>query len=159
MILTLKHGKGEEAMDRKHEKFPYENIVHLQHHVSTTRKRMSMIDRAAQFSPFMALSGYDAAIQETARLTDEQIEMEEDRKAELDRKLQILGRRLSEYPDVTITYFQPDEKKTGGAYVAVVGRLKKIDDFARVITLVNGMKIRIDHVVDVESKILPPLME
>lgn len=146
-------------MDQNMKKFPYEDIIHLPHHVSTTRKPMSMIDRAAQFSPFSAIVGYDAAIRETARLTDEAIELEEDRKAELDRKLRVLTEKLAEHPEITITYFQPDEKKDGGAYVTVSGQLKKIDDFERVITLMDGGKVPVDHVVDVESKIFPSLME
>ena len=99
----------------------YEDIINLPHHVSKTRPQMSMLDRAAQFSPFAALTGYDAAIKETGRLTDEKIEMDEDRKAALDMKQAYLIEMIDEQPEISVTYFLPDTKKSGGSYVTVTG--------------------------------------
>ena len=138
-------------MAKQDEGFPYEDIVDLPHHVSETRPQMSMVDRAAQFSPFSALTGYEAAIQETARLTEEMCFLDEDSKAELDRKLRALIELPSENRTVTITYFQPDEKKNGGAYVTAAGVIKKIDDIERIVCMMEGKKIAIDTIVAVES--------
>ena len=146
-------------MGRADEKFPYDDIIDLPRPVSKTRAQMSMLDRAAQFSPFAALTGYEAAIQETARLTDAQIEMEEDRKAELDRKLSVLAEKLAQQPEVTITYFLPDEKKDGGAYVTISGGIKRIDGVEQMILLTNGTKIPIMHVMELESSMFPHLAE
>ena len=96
----------------------YEDIINLPHHVSATRPQMSMLDRAAQFSPFAALTGYDAAIKETGRLTDEKIEMDEEALNILNMKFQILVDSLDDEPEVTFTYFKPDERKAGGAYIS-----------------------------------------
>ena len=129
----------------------YNDIIDLPHHVSATRPRMSMIDRAAQFSPFAALTGYDAAIKETGRLTDERIELSEESRAALDRKQQLLMDNLADRPVVSVTYFVPDERKSGGAYVTVTGQVKKIDEFARLLILTDGVKIPLDEVLDLES--------
>ena len=131
----------------------YADIIDLPHHVSTTRPRMSMIDRAAQFSPFAALTGYDAAIKETGRLTDERIELTEDSRAALDRKQQLLVDNLADHPEVSVTYFVPDERKPGGAYVTVTGRVKKVDKFERLLILTNGIKIPLDEILDMESEL------
>ena len=96
----------------------YEDIINLPHHVSPTRPQMPMSDRAAQFAPFAALTGYDAAIKETGRLTDEKIELDEEALTALDMKYQFLMDALDDAPEVTITYFQPDERKAGGKYVS-----------------------------------------
>lgn len=88
----------------------YDDIINLPHHVSKTRPQMSMVDRAAQFSPFAALTGYDAAIKETGRLTDEKVNLSEEEKEALDRKQQILMEWLGDHPALTITFFVPDEK-------------------------------------------------
>ncbi|HOO05725.1 MAG TPA: hypothetical protein PLH83_04435, partial [Ruminococcus sp.] len=95
----------------------YEDIINLPHHVSTKRPQMSMLDRAAQFSPFAALTGYDAAIKETGRLTDEKIEMDEESLNMLNMKFQLLVEALDDEHEVSFTYFKPDETKAGGAYV------------------------------------------
>ena len=126
----------------------YEDIINLPHHVSTTRPQMSMMDRAAQFSPFAALTGYDAAIKETGRLTDEKIVMDEEALNILNMKFQILARSLDDEPEVTFTYFKPDERKAGGAYLTASGVVKKIDDFERMIVMRNGTKIPMDDVLD-----------
>lgn len=102
----------------------YEDIINLPHHVSSKRPQMPMLDRAAQFSPFAALTGYDDAIHETARLTNNKVDLSEEEKETLDRKQQILSEKLSNHPALTITYFVPDAKKSGGAYVTISGNLK-----------------------------------
>lgn len=135
----------------------YDDIINLQHHVSATRPRMSMIDRAAQFSPFAALTGYDAAIKETGRLTDERIELSEESRAVLDRKQQLLLDNLADRPEVSVTYFVPDERKTGGAYVTVTGRVKKVDDYQRLLLLTDGTKIPLDEILDMESELFRSL--
>ena len=129
----------------------YEDILNLPHHVSKTRPQMSMLDRAAQFSPFAALTGYDAAIKETGRLTDEKIELDEDTKAALDMKQAYLIEMIDEQPEITIIYFLPDARKVGGAYVTVTGNLKRFDEYERLLILTNGKKIPMDDIADIES--------
>ena len=129
----------------------FDDIINLPHHVSATRPQMSMLDRAAQFSPFAALTGYDDAIKETGRLTDEKIEMDEDRKAALDMKQTYLIEMLDEQPEISITYFLPDTKKSGGAYVTVTGNLKRFDEYERLLILTDGKKIPMDDIADIDS--------
>ena len=131
----------------------YDDIINLPHHVSSTRPQMSMIDRAAQFSPFAALTGYDAAIKETGRLTDEKIELDEEALSNLNMKFQILFEKLDEQPDIAITYFKPDETKSGGAYLTTTDKIKKVDEYERIITTANGTKIPMDDVTNLESEI------
>lgn len=131
----------------------YEDIINLPHHVSTKRPQMSMLDRAAQFSPFAALTGYDAAIKETGRLTDEKIEMDEASLNMLNMKFQLLVEALGDEHEVSFTYFKPDEMKAGGAYVTATGIVKKVDDYERLITMVDGAKIPMDDVYSIESEI------
>ena len=130
---------------------PYDDIIHLPHPTSKNRPRMSIHDRAAQFSPFAALSGHAAAIAETARLTDRKLELDEDTKAELDRRQAILLEHISERPEITVTWFRPDEKKAGGAYVTTTGRLKKIDEIECVLVLTDGARIPLEDVAGLES--------
>lgn len=128
----------------------YDDIINLPHHVSAARPHMPMIDRAAQFMPFRALTGYEDAVHETARLTDQKIELTEDEKALLDLRLQELADRLAGSPQVTVTYFQPDVKKAGGAYITVAGQLKKMDDFEGVLILAGGERILIEDILDIQ---------
>lgn len=137
----------------------YEDILNLPHHVSKTRPQMSMLDRAAQFSPFAALTGYDDAIKETGRLTDEKIEMDEDRKAALDMKQANLIEMIDEQPEISITYFLPDTKKSGGAYVTVTGNLKRFDEYERLLILTDGKKIPMDDITDIESDLFRGMFE
>lgn len=137
----------------------YEDILNLPHHVSKTRPQMSMLDRAAQFSPFAALTGYDDAIKETGRLTDEKIEMDEDRKAALDMKQAYLIEMIDEQPEISITYFLPDTKKSGGAYVTVTGNLKRFDEYERLLILTDGKKIPMDDIADIESDLFRGMFE
>lgn len=129
--------------------FPYEDILYMPHHVSTKHPPMPASDRAAQFSPFAALTGHDAAIQETGRLTDIQVEQSEELRTLLDRKQQYLA--TLERPEVTVTYFLPDERKDGGAYVTATGQLKRIDPVERVLILVGGQSISLDDITDLNS--------
>ena len=130
----------------------YEDIINLPHHISSKRPQMSMLDRAAQFSPFAALTGYDDAIHETGRLTDEKIDLSEEEKEALDRKQQILMERLGDHPALTVTYFVPDERKAGGSYTSHTGSLKRIDYYERVFVLTDGTKIPLDEIADIESE-------
>lgn len=135
----------------------YDDIIDLPHHVSPTRPRMSIIDRAAQFSPFAALKGYDAAIKETGRLTDERIELSEESRADLDRKQQGLMDSLSANPEVSVTYFVPDERKSGGSYVTVTGRVKKVDGYQRLLILTGDTKIPLDEISNIEGELFHSL--
>lgn len=127
----------------------YDDILHLPHHVSSKREQMTIADRAAQFSPFAALTGHDAAIRETARLTDQKIELTEDALVALDYSY----RKMTEHPEarqtVQITYFQPDERKNGGAYVSALGIVHKIDMVQRLIYMENKIVIPMDHVLKI----------
>ncbi|WP_019229960.1 UV-damage repair protein [Sedimentibacter sp. B4] len=131
----------------------YDDIMNLPHHVSATRPHMSAIDRAAQFSPFAALTGYGDAIKETARLTGERVELDEYMKDVLSIRLQIIADQLKEHPKIAITYFQPDEKKNGGAYVTVSGRAKKIDEYERVVVMTDGTRVSIDEIASIDGQI------
>ena len=141
------------------EDFMYEDIINLPHHVSSTRPQMSMLDRAAQFSPFAALTGYDAAIKETGRLTDEKTELDEDTKVALDMKQAYLFEMIDEQPEITIIYFLPDARKSGGAYVTVTGKLKRFDEYERLLILTNGKKIPTDDIANIESDLFRGMFE
>lgn len=134
-------------------KSPYDDIIDLPHHVSATRPRMPLENRAAQFSPFQALTGYEDAVAETARLTDKRMELDENAIEPLERKLALLADRMEEQPEVTITFFQPDERKEGGAYVAATGAVKKMDGVRRVVILKNGVEICIQDIIDIEGEL------
>ncbi len=131
----------------------YDDIIHLPHHVSKTHPPMAVIDRAAQFSPFAALTGYDAAVKETARLTDERVELDESMKDTLRDKLQIIADRLEEHPEIAVTYFQPDAKKHGGAYVTAIGKVKKVNEYERAIIMTDGTAIPIDEIINIDGQI------
>ncbi len=129
----------------------YDEIMGLPHHVSKTRPQMPMSDRAAQFAPFAALTGYDSAIKETGRLTDDKIELEESSLNVLNAKIQLLRENLADAPEITFTYFKPDERKAGGAYLTTTGTVKKLDDYERLIVLQNGTKLPMDDILDMEG--------
>ena len=123
----------------------YDDIINLPHPTSSKHPRMSACDRAAQFSPFAALTGHDAAIMETARLTEEQMELDEDTKEEINEKLKWIQEHLKEEPEVTITYFQPDDKKEGGKYVSHTGIVKRISDYEHSVIMRDGMAIQMEQ--------------
>ena len=116
-----------------------------------------MMNRAAQFSPFAALTGYDAAVRETARLTDERIELDECTKEILSDKLQMIADHIEDFWDITFIYFEPDKKKSGGAYRSVTGRVKEIDEYERIVKLEDGTKIPIQQIYRIESELFTEL--
>lgn len=128
----------------------YGDIISLPHHISDARKRMSLYDRAAQFSPFAALTGHDEALKETARLTDSKPELDESEKLIISEKLQMIMNKTVPETKVSITYFAPDRKKSGGAYLKTEGFIRKYDSFARKIIMSDKETIDIDAVVSVE---------
>lgn len=137
---------------------PYDDIINLPHPTSQRHPRMPVRDRAAIFSPFAALSGHGAAIAETARLTERRMELDEDSRAELDRKQAVLLEHMDEQPEITVTWFQPDEKKDGGAYLTATGRLKKLRELERLSVLADGTEIPLEDVVALESGIFQTLI-
>lgn len=128
----------------------YDDIINLPHPVSKVHPPMPAANRAAQFSPFAALTGYEEAVEETARLTDERLELEEDAVCALDEKLRILQERIAEQPEASVTYFRPDARKAGGAYVTVSGRIKKIDCYEQMLVMKDGQRIPIRDVMAIE---------
>lgn len=132
------------------ESHKYDDIIHLTHHVSDRRVPMPRADRAAQFSAFAALTGYDGVIRESGRLTEAQILLDEDSKTMLNEKLRMILEIIDEQPRINITFFQPDERKAGGTYVSVSGRVKKIDEYARAVMLTDGSAIPIERIYQIE---------
>lgn len=124
----------------------YDDIIGLPHHTSVKHPRMSILDRAAQFAPFSALSGYGAALAETARLTEQRINLTEEELLELDYKQQILMANIDKQPEITVTWFCPDERKEGGEYITTTGSLRRIDEVRRVVVLVDGTEISMDDI-------------
>ena len=130
---------------------PYDDIIELPHPTSTKHSRMPILVRASIFSPFAALTGHGDAIQETARLTETKIELDEDTKAVLDLKQQILADKIDEWPEVSVVWFRPGEEKDGGQDVTTTGQLKKVDDIERTLRLVDGTTIPLDDVLELRS--------
>lgn len=135
----------------------YDDIIDLPHHQSASRRQMSTYDRAAQFSPFAALTGYDDAVKETARLTDKKAELDEYSKESLNERLNVIQDTLDEQPNVFITYFMPDKKKSGGAYVVATGCIKIIDEYEHLVVMCDGTKIPINDIVGIDGDIFEML--
>lgn len=129
----------------------YDDIIDLPHHVSKTHPPMPLSDRAAQFAPFAALTGHHEAVKETARLTDERAELNEDTLAALDVQLRYIEKHLDEEPGVSITYFTPDLKKKGGSYVTVTGWVKRLDEYEKAVLLTDGTRIPICNIAGIEQ--------
>ncbi len=129
----------------------YDDIIDLPHHVSKNRKQMSGLERAAQFSPFAALTGYDAAIRETARLTDQKIQLSESELEELNEQLALLAGQLDRRPEVTLTFFVEDERKEGGRYETRTVRLRRIDPVQRVLITEDREKIAMDDILAIRK--------
>ena len=129
----------------------YDDMIYMQNPTPICKPRMSLYERAAQFSPFAALTGYEDAVEETARLTDARLELSEDMKIILNEKMQMIVDNMDADPIVTITYFVPDKKKTGGAYVDVTGIVKEIDEYERCIVMTDKKKIPIEQVRAIEG--------
>lgn len=128
----------------------YDDILYLPHPTSRTHPRMSRQDRAAQFSPFAALTGYEDTVKETARLTEERPILTEDEMAELDTRLRLAMELGAE---VTVTWFRPDSRKSGGTCVTATGRIRKADEIQRILTMEDGIKIPIQEITAVDSSI------
>ena len=131
----------------------YDDLLDLPHHVSVTHPHMSLYDRAAQFAPFKALTGYEDDVEETARLTDRRIELDADSIAHLDARLRLLEEHLADAPTVSITYFLPDKRKEGGSYEVATGVVKKIDGVRRVVILRSGQQISIGDISGIDGEL------
>lgn len=143
--------RGTQQLRKYKDIHKYDDMINLAHHVSKTHPHMPVRDRAAQFAPFAALSGHHEAVRETARLTEERIELDENCKAILDGKLQNIYEHLDTEPALSVTYFVPDPKKSGGAYVTVSGCVKKIREYERTLILTDGTEIPIDAIIDIDE--------
>lgn len=135
----------------------YDDILELPHHVSKTRPQMPMSDRAAQFAPFAALTGYEAAIRETGRRTEAKIDLGEDALAALNQRYLHLVEVLPQRPHISITYFCPDERKSGGAYITMTGIVAKADAAKRRLTLEDGTEIPLDDILTLEGEVFASL--
>ena len=131
----------------------YEDIIGLPHFVSKNRKHMSNRDRAAQFAPFAALTGYDDSINEAARMVDARIELSEEEKQDLDRKFMILEESVKDRPEIVITYFIPDKRKKGGMYLSEKITVRRIDCVERVIITTDRKRYRLDDIDDLDGEL------
>lgn len=129
----------------------YDDIIHLPHPTSKKHPRMSLENRAAQFAPFAALTGFEGLIREQGRRTDEQVLLSEELKEEIGRQLNSLQERISEHPAITLEYFEPDSKKQGGAYRELKGTLKKIDVTEQQIVFDDGSRIGFEYILNITS--------
>ena len=149
-------------MNKQGERNPYEDIIHLPHHQSATRPHMSLYDRAAQFSPFAALTGFDGVIAETSRLTDQKIELSEYERALLDQKLSLIDDELRKgnHPEIAVVYFVPDPLKAGGAYEEYTGRVRSIDAVEKCVVFLAenrrsaGRRIGIDDIWEMHGELV-----
>lgn len=137
----------------------YDDIIDLPHHVSSSRKRMSMIDRAAQFSPFAALTGHGAAISETARLTCSKAELDECEKSIINEKLNILFNLQELNPEAKILYYLPDSRKQGGAYLTAEGGVERVNAETGEVVMLNGTVIPVDNIRDIQGEIFRRIFE
>ena len=150
--MVQRKGNAMSKLEDTRHKDNYADIIDLPHHQSETHPHMSMEDRAAQFSPFAALTGHSDAIKETARLTDRKIELSEDEKLKINEKLQIINSVTGSNTIFDFIYFVPDEIKKGGAYISYAGSVKRIDDIDGFIYLHDGTAIEINQIVQIESE-------
>ena len=150
---TENHRKGVGMMTDNR----YGELMGLPHHVSEKRPQMSMLERAAQFAPFAALTGYGSAIKETERMTDRRIELDENALTVLDMKLSMLADRLDKVPELSFTVFRPDGRKEGGAYLTVKGCVRRIDELERLIMMQDGTKLAMDDIVDISGDLFSTL--
>jgi len=131
----------------------YADIINLPHHELTTRQRMPLINRAASFSPFAALTGYDEAVKETARQASKRIELDEGTKEILNDKLRIAVEKADEQPEITITFFLSDKKKDGGAYLTIKAVIKRIDEYERLVVFTDKTTLPIDDIYEIDGEI------
>ena len=137
----------------------YDDIINHPHHQSATRKHMSQRDRAAQFAPFAALTGYVDSAREAARWTDEKIELGETQTETVNVRLNFLAEHLSESPYVVVTYFKLDEKKAGGSYLTAEGQVKKIDEYERCIVFTDKRSIQFEDILDIQCELFPTILD
>lgn len=126
----------------------YENIIDMDRPISKAHMKMPLINRAAQFAPFAALTGYEEAINETARYTNRKIDLSESELDRLDFKLNECLRNIN--TPIRLTYFEADKLKEGGKYLSISGKIKNIDDYEMTITLDSGPCIKINDIYDIE---------
>lgn len=138
---------------KRREENSYEDIINLPHHVSAVHPQMSLEDRAAQFAPFAALTGHKEAVREAGRRTEKKLELDENMKMLLDIKLQTLMERMEEHPRIRITYFLPDDKKSGGRYMDIEGEVKKLDEYSQEFVFAGGERILLRDVLDLDGDI------
>lgn len=149
-------------MSKQEERNPYEDIIHLPHHQSSNRPHMSLYDRAAQFSPFAALTGFDGVIAETGRMTERKIELSEYERSLLDQQLIRIDEELRKGnpPEITVVYFVPDPRKAGGAYEEYIGRVRNIDTSEKCIVFLAengrsaGKRIGIDGIAEIRGELV-----
>lgn len=154
MMLTCKaQKKGIGIMEKRQVSHKYDDIINLPHHRSDKRPKMPLCDRAAQFSPFAALTGYDEAIKESARLTEQRRKLSDEKKNELNAKLSLLRIKNRSRTEVNIIYFITDQKKDGGAYTSVTGAVRRIDDCRRIIIMENQQKIPLDDIWGISGQV------
>lgn len=130
----------------------YEDIINLPHHVSSKHPHMSLEERSAQFAPFAALTGYDDCVEEAARYTDDRIDISEDAREILNKKIANIIKIIDKKPKIQVTYFVPDDKKIGGKYTTIEETIKKIDQINQELILVNGTKIKLHDIIDICKK-------
>ena len=133
------------------ESHQYDDIINLPHHVSEKHPHMPMTDRAAQFSPFAALTGYDAAIVETARPTDDKRELSEEQKQIISKQLYDLQNCIKSAPYITVVFFEKDRRKTGGTYRTVTGTVKKVDEYSRTLEMAEGLSIPFEDILSLDE--------
>ena len=126
----------------------YEDIINLPHHISNKHIAMSMMDRAAQFAPYAALTGFGDDVKETARLTDDWIDADGDAKYYLDETLQSIAKKISSRPEITVTYFIKDDKKEGGKYTSITGKIRRIDEVNQILVMEDGKEIEVSSILD-----------
>ncbi len=131
----------------------YDDIIDVPYPRSTGRARMSMADRAAQFSPFAALTGHGAAIRETARLTDHRIELDEYEKARINERIHLA--QLQDEPELVVTYFFADERKEGGQYVTITAILKKVDLMMKCLVMDHEICVPVEDILSIEGELFP----
>ena len=137
----------------------YDDIIRLARPASMGHPRMALPDRAAQFAPFAALTGYEAAVSETARLTDERIELDDCAKAALSDRLRVIADGNAGHYSVSITYFRPDARKRGGDYTTAADTVKKIDEYSRIVVMTSGIKVPIDDIITIDGALFEKLFE
>ena len=130
----------------------YSDIINLSRPVSK-RPRMSLEQRSAQFAPFAALTGYEGQVKETARLTNKKIEINEELKEILNKKIQLIQKKIKEQPQIEITYFIPDLKKEGGRYETICNAIQKIDMYTNEFVMLDGTRININDIIDIQGNL------